>query len=102
MSGLAHQTAQAVLQVKNMAKSKSNNASSKSNKAIDEPWLSKSTGLRIMAVVSILLAVYTGWQVYPAGGLGTSILWGLGSAAALWAVFGISYLFNVLIRPRNR
>ncbi len=101
---LAHHVNQAVIQVKNMAKSSSkSNRSSSSNpkEAIDAPWLSRPAGLKIMAVVSIGLAIYTGWQVYPAG-LGTAILWGLGSAAAIWAVFGISYLFNVLIRPRNR
>ncbi len=87
-----------------MAKSssKSSSSSSKSNKAIDAPWLSKSTGLKIIAGVSIILAVFTGWQVYPAGGLATSIVWGLGSAAALWAVFGLSYLINILAHPHNR
>ena len=68
---------------------------------MDEPWLSRPSGLKIMAGLSIILAVFTGWQVYPAG-LGTAILWGLGSAAAIWAVFGLTYLFNVLIRSRNR
>jgi hypothetical protein len=89
----------------NMAKSTSKPSSSRPSKtgqAIDEPWLTKSAGLKIIAVVSIVLAVFTGWQVYPAGGLGTSIVWGLGSAAAIWAVFGLSYLINVLIHPRNR
>ncbi len=76
--------------------------SKKSDQPLDEPWLSKSSGLKVMAGLSIILAVYTGWQVYPAGGLLTSIEWGLGAAAAIWAVFGISYLFNVVIRSRNR
>jgi hypothetical protein len=88
-----------------MAKSSSKSdspRSSKSGKAIDDPWISKPAGLKIIAAVSIILAVYTGWQIYPAGGLLTSIEWGLGSAAALWLVFGLTYLFNVLIHPRNR
>lgn len=85
-----------------MAKSSSKSNTSNSNKEIDAPWLSKTAGLKIIAGVSIILAVYTGWQVYPAGGLMTSIVWGLGSAAALWAVFGLSYLVNILAHPRNR
>lgn len=88
-----------------MAKSSSKTGktrSTKSTQSIDAPWLSKPTGLIVIGVVSAVLAIYTGWQVYPAVGLGMSIVWGLGSAAALWAVFGLSYLFNVLIRPRNR
>ena len=87
-----------------MAKSnsKSGSRSSKSDQPIDAPWISRSTGLIVIGVVSVLLAVYTGWQIYPAGGLVTAIEWGLGSAAALWLVFGLSYLFNTLIRPRNR
>lgn len=65
--------------------------------------MSKPTGLKIIAVVSIALAVFTGWQIYPAGGLLMAVEWGLGSAVALWAVFGLSYLVNVLIRrPRNQ
>ena len=88
-----------------MAKSSSKSGGSRSSKSDQEmggPWLKMSTGLKTMAVVSVVLAVFTGWQIYPAGGLLTAIAWGLGAAVALWAVFGVSVLVNTLIRPRNQ
>ncbi len=65
-----------------------------------QPWLSQRTGLIVMIVLSVGLAIYTGWQLYPAMGLGKAILWGMGAAAAIWAVFGFSLVFTRAIRGR--
>lgn len=67
---------------------------------LNDPWLSKRTGLIVMVVISLALAGYIIWQLYPTEGLG-SIWWGLGFAASIWVVFGIFYLFNVFVRGRR-
>lgn len=60
------------------------------------PWLKWRTGLQTMILVSIALAVFVGWQVYPAGGLTNAVLWGSLAAASIWAIFVV----NVLILRR--
>jgi hypothetical protein len=64
----------------------------------NEPWIKTKTGLWTIGIVSLALAVFTGWQLYPSLGFWKSLLWGAGSAAALWLVFGMSYLVNVNVR----
>lgn len=66
-----------------------------------EPWLSKQTGLRAIGVISLLLAVFTAWQLWPAEGPFRAILWGLGFGVAIWAVFFLSLTFNNWVRGRN-
>jgi hypothetical protein len=66
--------------------------------ARSEPWIKTKTGLWMIGIVSLALAVYTGWQLYPAFGFWKSLLWGGGAAVALWLVFGMSYLVNVNVR----
>ena len=65
------------------------------------PWLSKRTGLIIIAAASLGLAGYVFWQLLPSEGMIGALLWGLGAGASIWAIFGFSYLFNVQLRGRN-
>jgi hypothetical protein len=68
--------------------------------AVNEPWLSQSTGLRTMAVVSLMLAAFMAWQLQESEGLGRAILWGLGFGGAIWLVFLGSLAFNRWLRRR--
>ncbi len=56
------------------------------------------TGLWVIGIASFALAVYTGWQLYPSLGFWKAVLWGAGSAAAIWLVYGLSYLVNITVR----
>lgn len=90
--------------------SNSKRQASKSNKQrqqqakqrpVSKPWLSETTGYRTVAVVSLLLAVFIAWQVWPAEGAVRAILWGLGFGAAIWGVFLLTLAFNNWVRSRR-
>ena len=68
--------------------------------ATNEPWLSKRTGLITISVISIVIAVFMIWNLYPSEGAG-AILWGLGFGASVWVVFGLSFLFNTFLRGKR-
>lgn len=65
-----------------------------------EPWMKWRSGMRALALVSLVLAIFVGWQVYPAGGLGQATLYGLGFGLSIWVVFFIMYRFNRWIQRR--
>ena len=62
------------------------------------PWLSRQTGLKAIGALSLGLAAFVTWQLYPSEGLAGSMVWGLGFGAALWLVFFGSLAFNTWIR----
>ena len=66
--------------------------------AMSEPWIQQRSGLIMMVLLSLGFAVFMAWQLYPTEGLGRSLLWGLGSAAALWVIFLLAFGFNKLVR----
>ena len=66
--------------------------------SMTSPWISMRTGLRVVALASIGMAVLTAWQVIPSMGWGKGILWGLIFGAMLWAVFGLMQLFYRFMR----
>jgi hypothetical protein len=68
--------------------------------ASNEPWLSWRTGLLANTAISLVLAIFVGSQVFPAGGLGQAILWGGGAGISIWLVFFFSYFFSKLFRRR--
>ena len=47
-------------------------------KLTSEPWLSQRTGFRAMGVLSLVLAAFMTWQLWPSEGPVGAILWGLG------------------------
>jgi hypothetical protein len=56
------------------------------------PWIKMRTGLIIITIVSIGMAIFMGWPAYQAMGF-EGILWGLGFGAAIWVIFfGAIYL----------
>ena len=74
--------------------------SEEQNQASDDPWLSWRTGMLTNTVISLALAIFVIWQIYPVGGLGQALLWGVGAGLSIWLIFIISYLINKRLRPR--
>lgn len=67
----------------------------------NEPWLSKRTGLTVIALFSLAFAAFVAWQLAPSEGIGRAILWGLGFGLGIWAVFGLALAFNTWVRRRR-
>jgi len=57
------------------------------NPSVAQPWISMHTGLKIITVASIAMAVLTAWQVIPSKGWLEGILWGLLFGVLIWAIF---------------
>jgi hypothetical protein len=55
-------------------------------------WVKPKTAIRLVALVSILLAVWTTYNLWAYMGPAQSILWGLISAAGIWLISGLTYL----------
>ena len=85
---------------KSRSKREKSSNKTESGSTKEETWLSKRTGLMVMILLSLGLAVFMTWQLYPTEGSG-AILWGLGFAASIWAVFGLAYLFNIFVRGKR-
>lgn len=62
------------------------------------PWLSITTGLKTIAVLSLLVAAWTAWQLSKALPWWESILWGLGFGASIWLVFYLAFRLQVWLR----
>lgn len=67
-------------------------------KAMEEPLLEQKSGLLMIGLLSAAFAVFMIWQLVPSEGWVSAILWGLGSAAAIWVVFLLAFGFNKLVR----
>jgi hypothetical protein len=62
------------------------------------PWISMRTGLIVIAITSIAMAVLTAWQAIPVMGFFQGILWGLFYGGMIWVIFFGFYLLNRFIR----
>jgi len=67
-------------------------------KSLNQPWISMRSGLKIITVTSIAMAVLTAWQVIPSKGWLEGILWGLLFGALIWAIFFGNILINRFLR----
>jgi hypothetical protein len=84
-----------------MAKKKKNKQKPKEQeieKSMNQPWISMRSGLKIIMVTSIGMAVLTAWQVVPSKGWLEGILWGLLFGALIWAVFFGNILITRFLR----
>ncbi|MEA4909384.1 MAG: hypothetical protein GYA17_04305 [Chloroflexi bacterium] len=64
-------------------------------------WISMSTGIKVIALCSIVMAVLTAWQVVPALGWVEGLLWSLGYGVMVWMVFGVMlFVFRLLRKAR--
>jgi hypothetical protein len=68
--------------------------------AEQKPWLSMQSGLIIVGIVSIGLAIWTTQQALLVKEPLEAVLWGLAFGGSIWLVYFGSYLFNRLIRRR--
>lgn len=84
-----------------VAKKKKNTQKSKEEnieKTLNQPWISMRSGLKIITITSIAMAVLTAWQVVPSKGWLEGILWGLLFGALVWAVFFGNILITRFLR----
>lgn len=63
-----------------------------------QPWISMSSGVKIIAFTSIALGVLTASQVIPSKGWLEGILWGLFFGVLIWAIFFGNILLNRFLR----
>ncbi len=76
-------------------------AKSKKNKTPEEtpqygPWISMRTGLIVITITSIFMAVLTTVQVWDTRSPLEAIFWGIVFGAMIWAVFLGMLFFNRL------
>jgi len=56
--------------------------------------------MRTNTLVSLALALFMIWQIYPAGGLGPALLWGGIAGLSIWGVFFFSYFVSRRLRRK--
>ncbi len=83
-----------------MAKKSKKPNDQKEEKTLSQPWISMRSGLIIIAITSVVMAVLTAWQVIPSRGWVEGILWGLLFGALIWAIFFGNILINKLLRKK--
>ncbi len=65
-----------------------------------QPWISMRSGIRVIAIASLGMAILTAWEVVPQKGWLEGILWGLLFGALIWVIFFGMYWFNRLLIRR--
>jgi hypothetical protein len=70
----------------------------KANPPALQPWISLTSGMKIIAFTSIGLAVLTAWQVIPSKGWLEGVLWGLVFGGLIWLIFFGNILLNRFLR----
>ncbi len=68
---------------------------------LTKPWMSMRTGIIIMIITSIGMAVLTFLQVYQSKGILLAILWGLIFGAIIWAIFWGFYFIRRILAPKG-
>mgnify|MGYP001767182110 CR=1 FL=1 len=66
--------------------------------SLNQPWIPMRTGLILVGIASVLMAVLTAWQVIPQRGWLEGILWGLLFGALIWGIFFGNILLNKFLR----
>jgi hypothetical protein len=61
-------------------------------------WISMRTGLILITIVSVGMAVLTAVQSVPAKGLAEGIMWGLIFGGSIWIIFLVFLLYGRLFR----
>jgi hypothetical protein len=81
-----------------VAKNSKKKKAQKEEVNLSQPWISMRSGLKIIAITSVVMAVLTAWQAVPAKGWLEGILWGLLFGALIWAIFFGNILINRFLR----
>lgn len=58
------------------------------------------TGLIVMTITSLAMAILTAWQVIPQRGWVEGLLWGLLFGGLVWAIFFGNLLINRFLRRK--
>lgn len=83
-----------------MAKTSKKPKVQKEEKDLFQPWISMRSGIKIIVITSIAMAVLTAWQVIPSKGWVAGILWGLLFGALIWAIFFGNILINRFLHKK--
>lgn len=83
---------------KNMKKKPKSEKKADAKQNLSDAWIPMRTGLIIVTVISIGMAILTAWMTVPAIGWVEGVLWGLGFGGAVWLVFVGFFFFNRFVR----
>lgn len=61
---------------------------------VTSPWISMRSGLIVITITSIAMAVLTAWQSIPSKGVTLGIMWGLIFGGLIWVIFWGMYFIN--------
>jgi len=86
---------------KKMKKIPMSEKKAKARQKQDDAWISMRSGLIVITVLSVGLAVLTAWTTVPALGWFEGLLWGLGFGIAVWLVFIGFLYFNLWVRAKR-
>jgi uncharacterized membrane-anchored protein YitT (DUF2179 family) len=83
-----------------MAKEKKKKAKSESLPDLEtKPWIQMKTGLTLITITSIVMAVLTAIQAAPVKGWAEGIMWGVIFGALIWVIFfGLVFINRFLRR----
>ncbi len=84
-----------------MSKNKPSSSKDKPQDLTAQPWIPFKTGLIVVGVVSVLLAIWTVITSNPELPLLERILWGVVFGFSIWLVFFFFLLINRLLRRRK-
>ena len=84
-----------------MSKNKSSSSKNQPQDLVPQPWIPFKTGVIVVGVVSILLAIWTIITSNPELPLIERILWGVVFGGSIWPVFLFFLLINRLLRKRK-
>lgn len=84
-----------------MPKNKSSSSKDQPQDLTSQPWIPFKTGLIVVGVVSILLAIWTVVTSNPELDLLERILWGVVFGGSIWVVFLFFLVINRLLRRRK-
>ena len=84
-----------------MAKKSRQKQNTKEKEPVNKPWLSMSSGLLVISLVSLGLAILTAWQAIPIKGWFQGILWGVIFGGSIWVIFIGALFLNRLMRRKQ-
>lgn len=61
-------------------------------------WIKMRTGILLISVLSLAMAVLTAWQAVPLKGWLEGILWGVFFGGSIWVIFLVFLLYGRLFR----
>lgn len=70
--------------------------------AMNQPWIKMRSGMIMIAIVSIFMAVFTAWQLWPSMEWWRAIGWGLIFGGAIWLIFFGGILLNRFLRRGSK